>query len=308
MKKILVLYYTQTGQLLNALHATLKNLETDSGFDVTYVAIEPRTPFPYPWSYMEFWDAFPETYQGVPCPLKPLPQEAFAPYDLVVIGYQPWFLSVSRPVDSFLQTSDAKKILAGKPVVTLLACRNMWVNAQEKMKRRLKDLGAGLVGNITYVDRSGNLVSLVSVLAYTLGGVKGKFMGVFPKFGVPEEELRQDAWKFGGLIGDSLKSGDFTGLQHKLAASGAVKIKPNLLIMEGRGKKLFPIYAKFITRKGEPGSKARRMRVRIFGIMLPTLILILSPIITITSRLTPLIMPGRIRKAMEYHSGVSLKD
>jgi hypothetical protein len=308
MKKILVLYYTQTGQLLNALHATFRNLESDSRFEVTYVAIEPQTPYPYPWSYMEFWDAFPETYQGVPCPLKPLPPEAFATYDLVVIGYQPWFLSVCRPVDSFLQTADAKKILAGKPVVTLLACRNMWVNAQEKMKLRLKDTEAALVGNITYVDRSGNLTSLVSVLAYTLGGIKGKFMGVFPKFGVPDEELQKEAWKFGDIVGDCVKSGELSGMQQRLVAAGAVKIKPNLLIMEGRGKKLFPLYAKFITRKGYPGSRSRRTRVRIFGIVLPTLILILSPLITITSRLTPLILPGRFRKAIEYHSGVSMKN
>jgi hypothetical protein len=42
--------------------------------------------------------------------------------------------------------------------------------------------------------------------------------------------------------------------------------------------------------------------------VLPTLILILSPLITITSRLTPLILPGRFRKAIEYHSGVSMKN
>jgi hypothetical protein len=156
------------------------------------------------------------------------------------------------------------------------------------------------------VDRSGNLTSLVSVMAYTLGGVKGKFMGVFPKFGVSEEELQQEAWKFGDIVGDSLQSGGFSELQAKLVANGAVKIKPNLLIMEARGKKLFPLYAKFIARKGEHGSKARRMRVRIFGIMLPALILILSPLITIASRLTPLILPGRFRKALEYHSGISL--
>jgi hypothetical protein len=307
MKKILVLYYTQTGQLLQALKSTLKNLEQDPACALTWVAIEPVTPFPYPWSYMEFFDAFPETVQGVPCPLKPLPAVAFGAFDLVIIGYQPWFLSVCRPVDSFLQTQDARRILEGKPVVTLLACRNMWVTAQEKMKERLQQAGARLKGNITFVDRSANLTSLVTVFAYTLGGVKDRFLGIFPKYGVPEEELQREAWKFGDVVGRRLRDGNFDGMQQELAALGAVNIKANLLIMEGRGRKLFPLYARFITRKGGQGSKARRTRVRIFGIVLPVLILILSPLITLTSRLAPLLLPARFRKAKAYYAGVELE-
>ncbi len=303
MKKILVIYYSQTGQLLKALQATLKNLGQDNQVSVTYVAVEPETPFPYPWKYEEFFDVFPETVQGVPCKLKDISPKSFENYDLVIVGYQPWFLSVCRPIDSFLQTNEAKQILSGKNVVTVLACRNMWVNAQEKMKSRLIEAGAKLVGNITYVDRSSNLASLVSVLAYTLGGVKGKYLGIFPKFGVPEVELEQEAWKFGDIVAERLQKGDFSGMQNQLAEAGAVKLKPNLLIMEGRGKKLFPIYAKFISRKS---GRSRRQRVRIFGIVLPTLILILSPIITLTSRVTPLLFPKRFRKAMAYYSDVQL--
>jgi len=307
MKKILVIYFTQSGQLHKAVSATLKNLEKDSEISVQYENLQPKTPFPFPWSYIQFFDAFPETVQGIPCEMQPVKFNPDENFDLVIIAYQPWFLSVSRPVNSFLQSPEAARLLKNKKVITILACRNMWLNAQEKMKVHLKKLGADLVGNITYVDRSGNLTSLITVLAFALGGVQDKFLGIFPKYGVSDEELNQSAWKFGDLIKDRLKSGDYSGLQQQLVASGAINIKPNLMIMEGRGKVLFPLYANFILKKGAASSRGRRTRVRIFGIALPTVILLASPLIAIISRLLPLLFPGKTKRETDYYSGTELR-
>jgi hypothetical protein len=178
----------------------------------------------------------------------------------------------------------------------------MWLNAQEKMKVHLKNVGAALVGNITYVDRSSNLTSLITVLAFALGGVQDRFLGFFPKYGVPDEELQTKAWKHGELVLNHLKSNNNSTLQDELIHSGAINIKPNLMMMEGRGKVLFPIYANFILKKGTANSRQRRTRVRIFGIVLPTLIFILSPVITIVSRLTPLILKAKTREEINYFS------
>ena len=93
------------------------------------------------------------------------------------------------PINSFLQTSEAKQLLANKPVITIINCRNMWLGAQEKMKKQLLQLKANLIGNITFVDRSANLVSLVTVFAFVLNGTKENFMGIFPKYRVTEKDL-----------------------------------------------------------------------------------------------------------------------
>ncbi len=307
MKKVLVIYFTQSGQLHKAVTATLRSLEKNSEVTLDYENLRPTTPFPFPWTYMQFFDAFPETVQGIPCDMLPYQFNPATDYDLVIIAYQPWFLSVSRPVDSFLQSPEAARLLKGKPVVTLLACRNMWLNAQEKMKVHLKRLDARLVGNITFVDRSSNLVSLITVLAFALGGVREKFLGIFPKYGVPDEELELSAWKFGDVIQSHLNSNNYSGMQDELVNLGAINIKPNLMIMEGRGKVLFPLYARFILKKGNSSSKNRRTRVRIFGIALPTAILLLSPLITIISRLLPVLFPSRFRRETEYYSGNELR-
>ena len=305
-KKVLVVYFTQTGQLNSAVRATLKPLEQDEEVEIRYEQVKPKKAYPYPWSYMEFFDVFPETVHGIPCELEPFQFNPDENYDLVVIAYQPWFLSICVPINSFLLSAEAKKVMKGKKVITILACRNMWLNGQEKMKQHLKELQAHLTGNITFVDRSSNLVSLVTVLAFVLKGVKENFMGIFPKYGVSDKDLAE-APKFGDRILISLKSNNYSGLQEELFKLGSVNVKRNLLLMEGRGKALFPLYANYISKKGTAGSEGRRTRVRIFGIVLPTAILLLSPIITIVSRLAPLIASKKMQKEVEYYSQNSLR-
>jgi hypothetical protein len=175
------------------------------------------------------------------------------------------------------------------------------------MKAQLKKLDANLVGNITFVDKAPNLVSLVTVFAFVLGGIKDKFLGIFPKYGVSSQVLTEMAPKFGAILLQHLQTGQYQNMQQELNASGAINIKSNLLLLEGRGRVLFPLYANYISKKGKAGSKARRTRVRIFGIVLPIAILILSPIITIVSRLAPLLFPTQIKKQLDYHSQNSLR-
>lgn len=307
MKKILVIYFSQTGQAKQALDATLKPFSDNSNYQLDYHLIKPKKAFPYPWSYTQFFDVFPETVQGVPCEIESLNMDVPINYDIVVIAYQPWFLSVCVPISSFLQSAQATQLLANKPVITIINCRNMWLGAQEKMKKQLLNLKSNLVGNITYVDKSANLISLVTVLAFVLKGTKENFMGIFPKYGVTDSDLKK-APEFGNCILQHAESNRLNVLQPALNTLGALSIKGNLLLMEGRGKALFPLYANYISKKGTQGSEQRKTRVRIFGIVLPTAILLLSPIITVLSRLAPLLAKRKFDKEIAYYSQNTLRD
>lgn len=306
MKKLLVIYFSQTGQAKQALDATLTPFKENTNYKIDYLLVKPKKQFPYPWTYMEFFDVFPETVHGIPCELEPLRIDTSVNYDLIVLAYQPWFLSVCVPINSFLQSPEAKQLFLNKPVVTIINCRNMWLGAQEKMKQQLLNLKANLVGNITFVDRSSNLTSLVTVLAFVLKGKKENFMGFFPKYGVNNQDIA-NAPSLGNLISESIEQGQYSNLQSQLNQKGALVIKANLLLMEGRGRALFPLYANYISKKGTAGSGARRTRVRIFGIVLPTAILLLSPIITILSRLAPLLAKKKFDKEISYYAQNSLR-
>src|SRR5690606_41012588 len=122
------LYYTQSGQLLDILQSVATPL-ISAGHTVHFEEIQPAEKFPFPWSAYQFFNAFPETFLQQPYPLKSISQKASNGYDLVILGYQPWFLTPSRPTSSFLQSEEAKRILEGKPVITVLGCRNMWLGA-----------------------------------------------------------------------------------------------------------------------------------------------------------------------------------
>jgi hypothetical protein len=61
-------------------------------------------------------------------------------YDLILFGYQVWYLTPSIPIISFLKSGYAENILKDTPVVTISGTRNMWMLSQEKLKVYLRDL------------------------------------------------------------------------------------------------------------------------------------------------------------------------
>lgn len=306
-KKVVVLYYTQSGQLKEAVDATLGPLQNRSSISVDYIQLKPVQAFPFPWGFMEFFGAFADTVQGKPCELQPLNEDQLANADLVILAYQPWFLTISQPMHSFLQSEMGQHALQSKPVVTLVACRNMWINAQETIKARLQGIGASLVGHIAYVDRSPNLISLVTVVAYVMGGIKGRFLGLFPKYGFSKTELETKASQFGDCIAKAVESDNFSVLEDQLLERGAVQVESSLMVMEGRGKILFPLYARFLTKDGTASPGQKRIRVAIFGVVLPMMILILSPILTVVAWLMPLISPAKMKREVAYYQHVAYR-
>ena len=306
MKNILVLYFTQSGQQKAILESFVKPFNNpDSLCKIHFEELKLVENFPFPWSGYDFFNAFPETFTQQPCALKPLSENAFGEFDLVVIGYQPWFLTPSRPMSSFLQSDDAKRILKGKPVVTILGCRNMWLGAQEKVKRRLREDGATLMGHIALVDRSGNLTSLITILRWMFTGRKDPFW-FFPPAGVSEQDISH-AEVFGALVKEAMDKNDLTSVQKSLNEKGAIFIKPNLVLLENRGQKAFSIWAKFVAAGGPLHSTGRKVRVYVFMYLLPTAIFILTPLLWTLSSVMLLVRRKHLMEEVEYYKQNSLR-
>ncbi len=277
MKKGLVIYYTQTGQAKDVIDSYC------SGFKQTefsFYEIKPSTPFPFPWNTFQFFNAFPETFSQKPIELVSPPKHAFDDYDFITLVYQPWFLTPSPPITSFLQTENALSILKNKSVITISCSRNMWLGAQEKVKSHLSKLSADLVGNIAVVDKSPNLKSVITILRWMLTGKKNPFF-IFPKAGIQEAEIKK-AKDFGEIVENCVLVKDTITLQEKLNNAGAVEINSSLVLLEKRGQKAFRLWSKFIGN-ADPNSIQRKGRVRLFSILLPTVVFILSPILTVLS-------------------------
>jgi hypothetical protein len=275
-KKVLVVYYSQTGQLREIVDSVIAPLKASGEVTLTFEEIRPKTPFPYPWTSDEFFQAMPESVRGIACELQPLSLNGQEFFDLVIIAWQPWYLSPSIPVHAFFQHETAKKLLSGKPVITIIGSRNMWIMAHERIREYLKPMQAKLVGNIVLYDKAPNLISVVSIIHWLFTGRKERYLKIIPPAGVSKDDIRNSS-KFGDIILDSIKRNDLEHLRPSLVNAGAVDVLPSLVMLEKRGKIFFRLWAAFILKKGGYGDPARIARVRLFKYYLLTVIYIVSP-------------------------------
>lgn len=302
-QKILVIYYSQTGQLKRIADVIAAPLQQQA--DIVYEEIIPVQPFPFPWSKQEFFDTMPETVLGRPCAIQPLKLDPNDHFDLVILAFQPWFLSPSQPVAAFLQSPEAASLLKGKNVITLIGARNMWLNALETVKKYLYQAGAQLVGNIALVDTAPNLVSVVTIVRWQFKGKK-EATRFLPPAGVQEKDI-QAAARFADPIGKALQNGNYQQVHQQLLELDAVTLKPNLVLLENRGIKAFRFWSAYISAKGGPGAAERQPRLFMYRTLLLVGIIALSPITAITSMITLRVKRNKLQEEVAYFRSVRLR-
>ncbi len=287
LKRILVINYSQTGQLTEITRRIVEPLQQSSSIAVHIETLRPVTPFPFPWNFFSFLDAFPESAHMVPPPLQPLTLTGDENFDLVILPYQVWFLAPSQPITAFLKHPLAKKLLAGKPVVTVIACRNMWLLAQEKLKGMLDDCGARLIDNVALVDSNPTLVTLFTAPAWLLSG-KRDFLKMLPPAGVDEATIKATS-RFGHALRDALLHDQERGNAPLLAGLQASNADPHLLVSEKAGTRSFYLWGKLLRAVGAPGQMSRRPFLVLYVIFLIALILSVVPLsLLIQALLRPL--------------------
>lgn len=300
-KSILVLYYSQSGQLGDILSNLTADIKAQADIDI--VKFEPEQDFPFPWKSDHFFDAMPECVARVPSPIKPIPQAVLdKEYDLVILGYQPWFLSPSQPTTSFLKSQYAS-LLNGRPVVTVIGCRNMWLNGQECVKEDIQNAGGKLVGNIVLMDTHPNLVALFTIIRWAFKGQK-EASGILPEAGVSTHDIN-NATRFGQPILAHLNNNQLDTLQNTLLDKGAITMKPGLIILERRGITNFRKFATYIREKGGPGDSNRKSRVKLFQRLLMLGIFVLSPISNLTAFIQLQLQKRSLVKDVDYYKGVN---
>lgn len=303
MKEVLIVYYSQTGQLTNILNNIATTLSGEE-VNISYHEIVPKKKFPFPWTQEEFYGAFPETFLQIPTPLEAVPPNVLQKkYDLVILGYTTWYLTPSIPINSFLKSEEAKVLLNNTPVVTVSASRNMWIMAQEKVKKLLQANSAKLVGNIALVDKNLNHISVITIVHWLMGGKKTRMFGVFPKPGVSDSDIQASS-RFGDPIKAALLKNDYSDLQSNLLSIGAVKIEASLIATDIRGNMVFTKWAnQLIKKEGEE----RKKWLVYFKYYLLFAIWLIAPIVFIVFLLTYLPMYRKIQKDIAYYSSVELK-
>ncbi|WP_413510969.1 dialkylrecorsinol condensing enzyme DarA [Myroides odoratus] len=301
MKRILVIYYSQSGQLERVLDQLISPLEKDENIEVTRYKIEVEKAYPFPWKKEDFFNVFPESFKQIEQPILP-PSEAILTqkYDLVILGYQVWYLTPSIPVNSFLKSEYAKKLLAHTPVVTVSGSRNMWVMAQEKIKRQLKEVTSELVGNIALVDRNINLVSVITIVDWMFTGKQRKVYGILPKPGIAPEEIQASS-RFGETIRTFLYQSNYQGLQEELIQQNAVEVRHFLVSMDRKANRLFGIWSTLILKAK---SSKRPFLLKCFNVYLFIAIWLISPLVHLIHIILYPLKHKKIQRDKTYFQGV----
>jgi hypothetical protein len=274
--RVLVIHFSQTGQLTRAAEAMVAPLTQHPAFEVVWGRLEPATPFPFPWRLLRFFDTFPECVQLDAPPLKSVGFDPDARYDLIILAYTVWFLSPALPVTAFLQ-SEAARVLKGKPVITLIACRNMWLSAQETVKGLLAARGARLIDNVVLTDPGPPWSTFVTTPRWMLTGKKDRFLGILPAPGIAEQDIAAAA-RFGRALIEArhlIQSGAAGPL---LSGLGAVRVNPAYIASERIAHRSFRIWGGWLRALGRPGAVLRRLVLLVYILFLVTMILTVLPI------------------------------
>ena len=297
-KKVLVIYYSQSGQLGDIINSLIKPIAA-AGHSIETVRVLPAKPYPFPWKGKSFFAVMPDSVTGIPTELQPFQLKETA-YDLVIIGYQAWFLSPSIPCNSILNHPAVKAVIKNTPVVTITGARNMWISAMERIKASLKETGAALKGNIVLVDKHPNFVSFVTILYWMFTAKRERYLNMFPKPGVADADI--DACEnYGLLVEKYLEKGNWDGLQDELIQAKAIEVKYNLMFIESKAKKLFKLWANFIIKR-----KKRTGWLVAFKYYLIIALFIAAPIIlTVDAIFFKPFLSGRIKKQKQNYLGVN---
>jgi len=299
MKRVLLVHFSQTGQLTRLARRLSSPLAGAGDVELVEEVLRPRRPYPFPWPAWRFLDVMPETVLLEPPVLEPFAVGADEHFDLVVLAYQVWYLAPSGPMTAFLKSETGRRLLRGRPVVTVIACRNMWLLAQESVKQLVQEAGGRLLDNVVFTDQGGTLATFVTTPRWLLTGRRNSFWGL-PAAGVAEEETANAA-RFGLALLDALRAGRECKDAPMLAGLGAARVDPKLIFSERAARRAFSAWSRLIRLGGAPGSIARVPMLALFSICLVAMILTVVPTSLLVQRITRPLFAARLRSLQAYY-------
>ncbi|MBI5630572.1 MAG: hypothetical protein HY921_06785 [Elusimicrobia bacterium] len=167
--KIAFVYYSQSGRTRKALEAFARAWQ--DGWEVRWLPIRTSQEYPFPWKFFDFLDVFPACLLKQPPAASLEEPSLLQEADLVVLGFQPWHLAPSLPVQGFLKGRDGG-LLRGKRVFTVATCRKMWFCAHQTVLGELRRLGANPIGHAALCDNAAIARSFLGTFRWLLTGEK----------------------------------------------------------------------------------------------------------------------------------------
>jgi hypothetical protein len=299
MKKVLVIHYSQSGQLTEIVQSITGPLRESEQIEIIWEELQPANPYPFPWPFFKFLNVFPESVLMEAPEMKPFLFNPRDRFDLIILGYTVWYLAPSLPVTGFLKSQEAE-VMNNVPIITVVNCRDKWLMAQEKVKEHIEKSGGKLIDNIVLVHQGNALVTLVTTLRWLWAGKKKAFWNIFPSAGVNQKEIR-DAERFGIAIRHALHTDKLTGGESLLKGLGAVKVDPSIIQQERAAHRHFLIWGKILSTLGKQDERLRFSALILFMLFLGCLVLISLPLTVIFQFIINPIRKNSLQKEVEFY-------
>jgi hypothetical protein len=299
VKRVLVVHFSQTGQLSRVVRRLVSPLGAAPDVELVEEVLRPTRPYPFPWPFWRFLDAMPESVLLDPPSLEPLAVRADEPFDLVVVAYQVWYLAPAGPIAAFLKSTAGRQLLHGRPVVTAIACRNMWLMAQETVKQLIQEAGGKLRDNVVFTDQGSALATFITTPRWLLTGRRDPFWGL-PAAGIAEAEIA-NADRFGRALLSALRAHGEREDAPMLAGLGAASVDPRLILSERAGRRAFSAWSRLIRLGGAPGTPGRLPLLALFCVYLVAMIITVVPASLLLQRLARPLLAGRLELQRKYY-------
>lgn len=294
-RSVCVYWYSQTGQLREALVALVRPLER-AGVRVEWHEVKPRAAFPFPWPIRAFFGLFPAASDpkamvdlAAPPP-SPRPNSA-----LVIVGFQVWYLAPSLTIRALLNSGRFR----GCEVLGVTACRNMWYSAALDIRDRLVNGGARYLGTVAAVDGASPAVTFVTTLRWLLLGRKDAFLGL-PPAGVGPREHQRLA-RVGERLAIELTASETEGwsdpVTRALRAVPAAPIDPRTAAADLVASRAFRLAGRLI--RSRDTAIARRVGLGAFVAALGCGIVLFLPALALLNLLVPSWLRSKIMTRME---------
>jgi menaquinone-dependent protoporphyrinogen IX oxidase len=210
--RILLLYYSYTGQSLKVLEAAGEVFRS-RGCEVHKAGIEftdqryaeKFSRFPMRRVWPDMMSVLGAQKRGETGEIK-IPDEARdGDYDLICIGSPTWWQTVSMPMRSFLKSDEARKLLSDKPFAVFVVCRQYWRENLEAVRELAGQQGGRYVDEIHFTYPGGSLRSMLSLTSYLGSGeYRQRYLGLrIPPTNVQPEQLEQTR-TFAARLADGL--------------------------------------------------------------------------------------------------------
>ncbi|VFQ44413.1 hypothetical protein [Desulfoluna butyratoxydans] len=292
MKRVLCIYFSQSGQLGECLDSLTRPLKALEGVEVETLVLSPKKAYPYPWTFFRFFDVFPEAYLEVP-PAMETPEMELNPgdYDLVILGYHVWFLKLSLPMLGFLHTMGAK-VLEGTPVVMVNACRNMWHRAWFQASTLVRRLGGRIIGHVVLIDQGPASATFLTTPLWLFTGQK-QVIRSLPAAGVSTRDI-DSLEAVGDRLAVALEKDELDECRLVKLSDEVPEVSGKYMLPEKFGLLLFWPWAKLARLSGRLWYGLRYPMEFLFFLSLFFSILVIVPLCLVGSLVLRLFFQGRV--------------